>query len=647
MIAGIYKKYLLPLLLLFCIGSSPSQLLAQSLQQLPLDTLIRRLPQAMRSDEQQARQMIAVLEKRSLQEQHRHGLVQSLFYKAWLSYRHDPAELAIQKIDSVLQHVAGIEKDSALINFYILKGQCYIKKTQFGPALQQFNKALQVAEQRGDNAGKTKTLVSIGWAYMEDGKEEEAIRFFKEVLRLNPSPRYESRGLLLCNIAACYNSLGEFSEAASFAEEGIAVARARGNNSDLANGLNILARSRYKQGNITAAISLLKEAADFRARVADPSMLASDYLELANMYNLAGKPALAVSWARKAVTISASHNNTLKLSAAYQTLADTYEAMGDHKNAALYLKKVLLHKDSLAANQYNRAFARMQVEFETKKREAENLQLKQENLEARLRNSQQQRWLLLMGAGLLLLVATGVYISKIIKSRYRTRLAETKLLEQKQRTKAVVEAEEKERRRIAGDLHDGVGQLLAAASMHLAKVGKGQAQLDSVDELISRAATEVRSISHQVTPELLLHYGLKRSLEQEVARLNAACAPLTFTLYTHFAVPVKDDLLSLTLYRCFQELCANIIKHANATRVTVQLEAFEEEILLMVEDDGKGFEKGTTAYGMGLKNMQSRLELYDAQLNIDSTLGKGTTTIIKIPGRAGLNRNEHDKNFAG
>lgn len=611
------------------------QAAAQPFDQLPVDTLIRRMPLAMRSDETNARKMIAILEKKSTLLGHQHGVIQSLFYKAWLSYRHDPAEVAIKKIDSVLQHVAGVEKDSALVNFYILKGQCFVKKTQFGPALQEFNRALKVADQRGDANSKTKTLVSIGWAYMEDGKSEEAIRFFKEVLRLNPSESFPSRSLLLCNIAACYNQMGLFPQAAAFATKGIEVARTAGNNSDMANGLNILARSRYKQGNISIAISLLKKAAGYRAKVADPSMLASDYLELANLYNLHKKPALAIGWAKKAVSLSLSHNNTLKLAAAYQTLADIYEGMGDEKNANAYLKKVLLHKDTLAENQYSRAFARMQVEFETQKQLAENLQLKQANLEGQLKNSQQQRWLILMGTGLVILMATGIYGSKLVKSRYRTRLAEARLREQKQRTMAVMEAEEKERRRIAGDLHDGVGQLLAAASLHLTKAKKENLQLETVDELISRAATEVRSISHQVTPEILLHYGLKRALEQEVERLNAACVPVYFSLHTHVEVPIEDDLLSLTLYRCFQELCANIIKHAQARKVTVQLESFPDEVLLIVEDDGCGFKPDSTAFGMGLKNMKSRLALYDGHLILDSMPGRGTTSIIKILRQAG------------
>lgn len=274
--------------------------------------------------------------------------------------------------------------------------------------------------------------------------------------------------------------------------------------------------------------------------------------------------------------------------------------------------------------------AQMQVQFETQKKTAENLQLKKENLEASLRNSQQQRWLLLLGTGVLLLIAIGIYSSKLLKSRYRTRLALEQLNEQKKRTIAVMEAEEKERRRIAGDLHDGVGQLLAAASLQLLKARKGTLSLDQVDALLCSAATEVRSISHQVTPELLLHYGLVKALEQEVIRLNAVQDTTVFTFYTYPEAPLPDNMLSLTIYRCFQELCANILKHARASAVSIQLSLDGNEIQLIVEDNSIGFQVGQVEQGLGLKNMESRIALFEGSLVVDSTPGRGTTTIITI-----------------
>lgn len=595
-----------------------------------IDSIITVLPATMRSDEKAAVHMINVLEKLSKQQGHQHGQVQSLFFKAWFNYRHEPVDQVIYSIDSALKFVPNIAHDTLLVQFYILKGQCYVKKAQFSKALDDFTRAVKIAHARNDHANQTGALISIGWAYMENGKPTEAISFFNEVLRLNPLPDYSNRALLLCNIASCYNTILDFKKAVAYALQGIATARKKQSNTDLANGLNILARSYYQQGKMNKAIPFLKEAAEVRKKVADPSMLASDYIELADVYSKNNQPELAISWAKKAETICLENAITLKLVDTYETLASAYEKTGNYAKAFSYSQKLLAEKDSLSDDHYSQAFAQMQVQFETQKKEAENLKLKKENLEARLSVSNQQRWLIILASSVLLLLASTFYVTKLIKSRYATKLAVMQLAEQKRQIRAVMEAEEKERKRIAGELHDGVGQMLAAASLQLNKVRAGRVSIDKVDELILQTGKEVRNLSHQVTPELLLHHGLVHVLEQEVDRLNEAQDQTVFTLFTHTEQDELNELISLTIYRCFQELCSNILKHAKAGEVSIVLNLLTNAVELMVEDDGNGFISEGVASGLGLKNMQSRISLFDGEFSIDSTPGRGTTVIVKI-----------------
>ncbi len=133
-----------------------------------------------------------------------------------------------------------------------------------------------------------------------------------------------------------------------------------------------------------------------------------------------------------------------------------------------------------------------------------------------------------------------------------------------------------------------------------------------------------------MTPELLLHFGLASAIKQGVERLNDAKTKAKFTLFEHVEFEDIEEMLSVVLYRAFQELTNNVLKHAEATEVSIHLIINEEEALLMIEDNGIGFDQSKSKRGLGLKNLESRIKLYYGDLNIDTTIGKGTTSILKF-----------------
>lgn len=573
---------------------------------------------------------ISQLELLSSNGQHTHGNIKAVFFRAWLTYRHGSADAALRTIDSAITNIPNIHLDTSLANFYILKGQCFVKKTQFNLAQEAFKNALTIAEQRNDLLLKSNTMISIGWAYMEDGKPKEAIDFFNEVLSVNPGKSYENRALLLCNIAACHNTLGNFRMAESYAQAGIAVARLQRSMTDLANGLNILARSYYQQGHMERAIRLMKEASIYRQKIADPSMLASDYLELGTLYLKNHQPEYALPWATKAQKISLEHGNALKTVAAYELLADVYNALGNAPASVGFYKKMLYLKDSLSDDRYNQSMAAMQVAFEAEKKNAENLRLKKENLESKLYNAKQQRWMFVLAGCILLFAFVGVYLNQQTKRRYDARLAIQQLQEQKKRSREILMAEENERGRIAADLHDGVCQSLAVASLQLRNIKEQGPALIEAETLVDKAGKEIRNISHQMTPELLLKNGLDSAIRESVLAINSSQENCLFSFVLYEEVPLKDPVLSLMIYRCLQELSNNIIKHAAARKACIQLGIYEDELQLMVEDDGRGFDVDHTKGGLGLQNIKRRITAFAGTFSLDSTVGKGTTVTLSF-----------------
>lgn len=488
-------------------------------------------------------------------------------------------------------------------------------------------------DRRGDKVKETNALVSVGWAYMESKLPREAIRFFQLVLEENPGQEYPSRTTLLSNIAACYNMLGQYATAESYARKAVRLSRERGNLSDLANALNILARSFHQRGNTSAAIVHLKEAALVREKVSDPGMLASDYLELSSVYGKTGKYGEALLYAKKAEAISYVNKNDLKLAASYEALARGFEESGDLPNAVKYYKKLKSHQDSTGNGRYEESLAELKVKYDTERKEGENLRLQQEVLKAKLDLANKQKWNVLLSGLAFLAFITAGFIYLFLRNRFRSRTAIQVVREEKRRVESILETEESERRRIAADLHDGVCQMLAAASLQIDLQRRDRPEdpgLKKTYEILELTRREVRSVSHQMTPELLLEHGLANAISEGVSQLNSASSGTHFNFFQDMRGEIPDGSISVVLYRAFQELTLNILKHAHASMAEISLISDDTEVLLMVEDNGRGSLPDTDSNKLGILNLRSRVKALDGVFHIDSKPGAGTTIVLKF-----------------
>lgn len=193
-------------------------------------------------------------------------------------------------------------------------------------------------------------------------------------------------------------------------------------------------------------------------------------------------------------------------------------------------------------------------------------------------------------------------------------------------------ATESERNRISKDLHDGVGQQLSALKLALADLsnkveGEARSEVESIASHFKQSADEVRSISHQMMPRALMENGLVEAIE-DMLQQAFAFSSISYQ-FEHKNVNQRfDEHIEIGLYRVLQELINNIIKHSQASNVQVQLYKVEQQLMLLVEDDGKGLENKATK-GYGLKNIESRLSIIHGKVNFESA--GGTTAIISVP----------------
>lgn len=202
---------------------------------------------------------------------------------------------------------------------------------------------------------------------------------------------------------------------------------------------------------------------------------------------------------------------------------------------------------------------------------------------------------------------------------------------------AMLNGQERERSRLARDLHDGLGGLLSGTKIELSSVSTMMSDPSIKQRLnkslgqLDTAVNELRRVAHNLMPELLLKYGLAEAIREYCNRMSYNGLDVSTEIVSY-----GDELGTnhqIVVYRIIQELVNNAIKHAAATHILVQLAQTDGTIYLTVEDDGKGFDVVTLdgRKSAGIHNVQSRLEYLKGRLHIDSKPGMGTTIEIEFP----------------
>lgn len=219
----------------------------------------------------------------------------------------------------------------------------------------------------------------------------------------------------------------------------------------------------------------------------------------------------------------------------------------------------------------------------------------------------------------------------------------------KERTIAVHEAQELERLRISRDLHDGLGQLLTGISYSVQKIGEGTTiQKDFATQLqtqVDTAIHEAKNLAQNLAPIVLKDFGLPAAIENLVQRTNQL--QKTRFLFNSYSFSDRIDAkLEKALFRICQEAVNNIIKHAGASEASIELYRVEDMIVLVVEDDGKGFDTDildlkASTQGVGLISIQERVETFDGDLALSSKPGNGSEIVIEIPCRKRKNNGDH------
>jgi two-component system, NarL family, sensor kinase len=464
---------------------------------------------------------------------------------------------------------------------------------QFDKAAEYFNKSLTIAQKINDSSLISYNYNNLGQAYYFAKKYDKAVEFYTKSKKIKKL-LYDDRGLgnANSNISSVFFDMGNYDSAAFYNNSAFLIRQTQNDKKGMAtcysNGGNIYLR----QKNYEAAF---------------------------NSYN-------------KAIALGNQIDFKEPVIESYNGLSNYYEIKGDTKEALNYYKKYKTENDSIFNSDITKQLSSLQTKYETAKKQ----QLIEEQ---QFELTKKQYWLYGSGALLALILLLSFSYYRRNKLTQEKKLQQEVIKQQDLSTKAVIVAEEKERKRIAADLHDGVGQILSAAKMNLSAFENEipfsnenqKIAFEKVIHLVDESCKEIRSVSHQMMPNALLKSGLASAVKEFLDKLDSRI--LKVNLHTEGLNERIDSNIETVLYRVIQECVNNVIKHSGANILDISLIKDSDGIAAIIEDNGKGFDTNDKLKfeGIGLKNIATRIGYLKGTVDFDSKLGNGTLVAIHVP----------------
>lgn len=579
----------------------------------------------------------------------------SWFYKAQTLYagRNIPViESLLLKGDSALQrftHVEAYKVRTLIMHAY---GTWQQMKGIEKDAMDVFlNKALPLAKQSGDAFLIGNVEKAVATVFMNANKRDDAAAYLKQAIDhiersdVNNPVRIES--LVEVNVYAAENYVynHQLDSAKPHLDKASRIL-APNPNSNLyltyyyAEGIWFDRNKRY-----TEAVNSFNKAIELGKT--DPRAAWSvNRLKGALYKSLIGKKEYqrALTVMHELVNSPITFNNDKRIW--YKDLAETYAAAGNKSEAYKWAAKYIVISDSL----YEEKFENDIIEFEKKYKNAENQKkielLQAANEKAALRSRNHQLLAGLLGGSSLFLLALAILgwlyyrnSRKLVIQKELSHQQELKDISQQQQLKlaaALLQGEERERKRLAGDLHDGLGGMLAGVKINLSRLSPASQEevfnkdLPVIINQLDRSVNELRRIARNMMPESLLNSGLEIALKEICESFTSPALTVDFQAY-NIEKNITQDM-QVTIFRIVQELLTNAVRHAGATSILVQCSQNENTFYVTVEDNGKGFnaDQINVTKGIGLTNVKNRVDYLKGTLDIESAPGTGTTINIEF-----------------
>ncbi|MES2726953.1 MAG: sensor histidine kinase [Bacteroidota bacterium] len=534
----------------------------------------------------------------------------------WAAVSMGAAHRCARHIDSALSYYFLAEKlantlhdTSALIRSYFYLGHLHSELGKFEKAGNFYTLSNELAKATNDDNFLARTTLALASNLADRGYLRQALPVLHLALHQCKKANLVRPTATACNnLGLLYKELGQYGLAAKYFKESLRIQTALNNMLEMATEHNNLAMVLIYEGKYKDAIDLLLKAEKLLEQL----------------------------------------NNRYMLPEVYHNLAVCYAQISDFKMAYTYKEWQKNLSDSLRGIEMLKHTEQLQEEFEAEKRQLEISNLKQENEVKELKNKasiKQRNVFIALAIGLFgVALLVFFYLRQRVRNArqttnqnqliHRQQMEEVLRKSELQSIHTMLETQEKERKRIAEDLHDRLGSMLSTIKLQFShftpkeQVDKEQ-QFNKVSHLLDDACEEIRLVSHNLVSGVLSTFGLIPALNDLTTALKET-STLHIDMHVHGMETRIESDVEINMYRIFQELFNNTIRHAKATHIEIDISRFDNQLVLIYSDDGVGFDTAVAQSGIGIKNMYSRLNKLGGSLHIDSGRGNGSTFIFTI-----------------
>ena len=549
----------------------------------------------------------------------------------------------------------------------------------YSNALRNNKAALAIREKLGIKALQVSSLNKIAIIYQELGKYDTAAVYQFKILKMAEELKDDSFiGITANNLSFLFEKMQQYNKSEAFGRQALSLGIKTGNQGQIARAYGNIAGVFEHIKKYDSAILYYNNAIKVFKKENDVGALATAYNDVGFVYRENNNNEMGLSsyktayelatvlgnesdrsfyaanigsvllelkkneeafrYLRLSLIKAVPDNNLSILKTAYRGIANYYY-INNNQDSAIHYE--FLHQkvvDTIFSTNSSKQINELQTQYETEKKEQQISLLNKENTIQKLTINKNRIYI----AVAVILLFAGLGFAYLLYNRNKIKqnikLQQEVMRQQEIATEAVIEAEENERKRIARDLHDGVGQMMSAAKMNLSLLnnytGMDSAEKTAYEKamaLVDESCKEVRSISHNMMPNALIKTGLASAVRAFIEQIESPS--LKVQLYTEGLNESLNKNTETVLYRVLQECVNNVIKHAAASNLDIALIKDETGINATIEDNGKGFDTSdkNKFAGIGLDNMQKRINFLKGQIEWNSKPDNGTLVAIHIP----------------